>query len=350
MAKAKKKLLPQNFAALLEDSDTDAIKAVFGTCDVDARGGYSKQTALAFDELPDELARWLVEQGASISAEDKFGETPLHSRAGSWRGHIAVLLELGADVNAGEGVRGTALHRAAERGSAENARLLLQHGAKVSALNGDGLTPLEYALQRCNNAAIEDIATVAAILLDAGAQRTPRMKVFVTRIGTNFEFFRDRFNRDTVGSTSSALGQLYALFDVPPVPRRAMHDGKAPIIAKSTNWQDRHQELWDLLVPSGGAAATVQGEVIRISGRIAKELDDNAGINWDADYKKMADAFLSFVGSGHALSDLKLKEAATLVSEIKRKGGEPWRLCELAVEWVALNKMPVVLAPPQYGR
>lgn len=350
MAKTKKKLLPENFATLLKEGNSDTIKAVFEICDVDARGGYSKQTALAFEELPDDVARWLVEQGATISAEDNYGETPLHARAGSWQGRIDVLLELGADVNAGEGARGTALHRAAERGIAENVRLLLQHGAKVDALNDDGLTPLEYAFQRCSNAVIERIAVVAAILLDAGAQKTPRMKEFVTRIGTDFEFFRDRFSRESVGATSAALEQLYALFDVPPVPRRAMHDGKTPIIAKSTRWQDRHQELWDLLVPSGGAAVTVQGEVIRISGRIANELDGNGGMNWDADYKKMADAFLAHIGSGQPLSDPELKEAAALVSEVKRKGGEPRRLCELAVEWVALNKTPLMLAPPSYTR
>lgn len=89
-----------------------------------------------------------------------------------------------------------------------------------------------------------------------------------------------------------ASDALYTLFDVPPVPRRTLHDGKSPIAAKPGRWEDQHQELWELLVPSSGPAATVQGEVIRISGRINDEIERNGGVNWDGDYRKMADAFL----------------------------------------------------------
>jgi len=57
-------------------------------------------TALAFYNCPDELARWLVERGADIEAQDNFGRTPLHNRAASGRGQIGIPLELGADVHA----------------------------------------------------------------------------------------------------------------------------------------------------------------------------------------------------------------------------------------------------------
>ena len=129
-----------------------------------------------------------------------------------------------------------------------------------------------------------------------------------------------------------------------------MHDGKALIITKATTAEARHQELWELLVPSGGAAATVQGEVIRISGRIAYELDGNGGVNWDVDFKQMADALLAHLGSGQSLPDLELTEAATIVSELKRQYGDTRRLSELAVEWVALNQKPVMLSAPTYSR
>ena len=39
MAKAKKKLLPKDFDALLKGGDLAALKAVFDTCELDARGG-----------------------------------------------------------------------------------------------------------------------------------------------------------------------------------------------------------------------------------------------------------------------------------------------------------------------
>ncbi|MGH6617590.1 ankyrin repeat domain-containing protein [Sphingomonas sp.] len=372
MAKAKKKLLPKDFEALLERGDLDALKAVFDTCDINARGGVFKQTAPAFNECPDDLTRWLVEQGADLSAGDNYGETPLHSRAGHWQGHIEILLELGADIHHGENLRGTPLHRAAGSYNVRTARLLIEHGARVNALNREKQTPLVYALQCCSNAQIKNMATLAELLIEASerqapkqkgllsavfasnrkddAHRTPAMKALVTRIGTDFEFHRAGFNPDYVDETSAGLDKLYALFDVPPVPRRAMHDGKSPIIARAVRWEDRFQELWELLIPSNGAAGTVQGEVIRISGKIRRELDGNGGGNWDAHFRKMADAFLAHVGTGTALSDTELADARAIVAEIKRRNGDTNRMCELAVNWVALNPAPMKLPPPDYDR
>jgi hypothetical protein len=45
MAKARKKQLPKDFETLLDTDDTEVLKLVFVTCDVNARGGDSKQTA-----------------------------------------------------------------------------------------------------------------------------------------------------------------------------------------------------------------------------------------------------------------------------------------------------------------
>ncbi len=99
-----------------------------------------------------------------------------------------------------------------------------------------------------------------------------------------------------------------------------MHDSKSPIVVKAANWEDRHQELWELLVPSSRAADTLQGEVIRISGRISSELDGDGGVNSDAEFKQMADALLIH-GSREALPAPELKKAKTIVSEVKRKYG-----------------------------
>lgn len=371
MAKPKKKLLPKDFEALLKAGQVEPIKAVFVTCDVNARGGYTKQSALAFNDLPDEVARWLVENGADISATDSYGETPLHSRSGHWQGNIGILLELGADVRGVDSRGNTPLHDAAAVGNAANARTLIDHGAPVDAINKSGLTPLGYALQRCTNNTIDRIAGVSELLLQAqsappiskslvsrlfgsrqkdAAPANPQFKEFVERIGTTFEFHRSNFNPQRRDETSAALDRLYALFDVPPVPRRVMHDGKSAIVAKAASWQDKHQELWELLVPPSGAASTVQGEAIRISGRVSNELESNGGINWDADFKRMTDALLAHLGSGTPLPANELKEAGKIVSEVKRKFGDTERLCELAVDWVELNPKPVPLPKPAYDR
>eukprot|EP01037_Dinobryon_pediforme_P003586 gene3586-3633_t len=371
MAKAKRKTLPKDFGELLKSADLEALKAIFDNVDMNARGGVFKQSALAFNDCPDDLSRWLVEQGADVNCGDGCGETPLHARAGHWQGNIAILLDLGADVNHAAGGRGTPLHRAAAVGNVSSARMLLESGADLDALNSSGQSPLVYALERCSNAQIDRMAPMAELLLKVisappakksfigrlfgdstgrSSVVTPVMQDLVEKIGTNFEFHRAGFNPESVEAASSALDRLYDLFEVPPVARRAMHDGKSNIVAKASTWQDQHHELWGLLVPTSGAASTVQGEVIRISGRINDELERNGGVNWDADYRKMADALLAFLRSGSALPLSDLESAANCVSEVKSKQGNPAELCRLAVNWVALNPKPLTLQTPSYGR
>jgi hypothetical protein len=94
----------------------------------------------------------------------------------------------------------------------------------------------------------------------------------------------------------------------------------------------------------------MQGEVIRISGRITRELDGNGGGNWDNEYKKMADAYLNFVQQGEPLPAAELIEARSIVTEVKKKAGDPNRLCELAVKWVQGNPLSRPLPPVDYKR
>lgn len=372
MAKAKRTTLPKDFEQLLRAGDPEAIKAVFDTCDVNARGGTQKKTVLAFSELSDDTARWLVEQGADISATSSSGETPLHNRAGHWQGKVDILLALGADVNCVDSKAETPLHKAASAGNVQATRTLLEHGARTDAVNNQGLTPLALALQRCSNPKIPRVAEIAELLLAAQRQKTTSirsltsrlfgrdagqgdpipsdMRDLVVRIGTDFEFHRSSFNPESVDETSAALDKLYVLFAVQPVPRRSMHDGQSPILAKAARWEDRHQELWEMLVPSSGAASTVQGEVIRISGRLTREIDGNGGVNWDAQFAAMADALLVHFGSGEALPAADREEASAIVRQVKKKYGDVSRLCELAVGWVGLNPNPVLLAVPSYDR
>ncbi len=348
MGTAKKKTLPKDFDELLKVGDLAKLQAVFETCDVDARGGYAKQTALAFDECPDALARWLVSRGANLTAVDTWRNTPLHSRARSWRSSIAVLLELGADVNAVASI-GTPLHAAADSKHAENARQLLARGAQIDARNEEGLTPLEVALRGCTNAELDRMPAFVTAMLDAGATRTPAMNGFVKHVGEFFEFHRDAFNAEGVVAASAALDYLCVTFDVTPVPRRRIHDGTAPIIVKSTTWQKQHAELWNLLVPSGGPAKTVQGEVIRISGRISDEWERNGGANWNRAYAQMANAFSVYVQRGTPLGLSEVAEIESIVrSLIDRGGAGNDRLAELAVAWVLKNPQPLALEIPDY--
>jgi hypothetical protein len=349
----KRKTLPKNFGELLEAGDIPALKAVFDSCELDACGGYSKEPALSFYRIPEELLRWLVEQGADINAKDRYQETPLHSHAGMYDGKVDVLLELGADIEARDYQERTPLHMAAWRFRRHAVRSLLAHGANVHATDAMRQTPLALALAACRNCDISAAVEIAALLLEAGTQVTPEMTEQVQRIGKEFEFHRENFNQDSLAETDAGLARLYALFQVAPIAKRRVHDGVSRITVTATRWEDQHAELWDWLVPGQGSAQTAQGEAIRITGRVANEILGNGGANWDADYRKMLDALLQHFASGTPLDAADFKEASTLVKRIYAGDGnndELAYLSALAVRWVLANPQPIPLARTNYRR
>lgn len=348
----KKDNLPKNFKGLIEAGDISVLKEVFTQCELNARGGYSKSTALSFFKIPDELVCWLVEQGADINASDIYGETPLHSHARSWCGNVQLLLDLGADIEATDNNNRTPLHTAADSFKPKAVQTLVNHGANVNAKNKSEQTPLAFALSRCKNIDIVNMGDIAEILLNAGTAITPEMKDSIMRIGKDFEFHRDGFNKEHLVQTDEALLRLYKLFDVKSVEHRSLHDGNSPINVTTKSWQDQHKELWNLLVPSSGHAKTVQGEVIRITGRVSHEILGNGSANWDNDYRKMLDALVEYIGLGNPLDDESRQEATKLAKKIRggNSDDETNRLCELAVQWVLVNTNPVVLKQLEYKR
>lgn len=349
----KRKTLPKDFAELLDSAPLERLQAVFDACEIEATGGYGKLTALGFDNCPAELARWLVAQGADIDRPDTYGRTPLHQRAALGRDGIDMLLDLGASIEARDDEERTPLHAAAEGQRTETTRALIERGADVHALDDDDQTPLALALATTRNADIERTAVVAELLLAAGARVDDAMRDEVRRIGKEFEFHRANFNAEDLPATDAGLATLHRLFGVtPPGPRR-VHDGVAPIEVAATRWPEQHEELWQLLVPSQGAARTVQGEAIRITGRVSNELLGNGGANWDAGYRAMLDALLMHLAAGVALPAAELGEAKALAAALRSGEGEDegvHRLAELAVRWVLANPAPIPLAPPAYRR
>ena len=57
--------------------------------------------------------------------------------------------------------------------------------------------------------------------------------------------------------------------------------------AKPYNWTEEHERLWAALVPDKGQADTLQGELIRIAGKLTDQAFRNGNMNWDADHERM---------------------------------------------------------------
>lgn len=352
MAK-KKKTLPKNFDELISKNDLENLKKVFDTCELDARGGYEKTTALSFLNIPDELVRWLVESGADIEAVDTYERTALHRHTMSRSGNITVFLELGANFKAVDKYGDTPLHFAAGNSfNITSVKRLVEYGADTNAINGNNQTPLERALSRANNMDIIHLEEISRILLQSTTVITQIMRDEITRIGENFEFYRESFNKEYLEETDKALLNLYEMYKVQPVKRRIMHDGVSPIIVGGTSWQKQFEELSEILIPSSGSAKTIQGEVVRIAGKVRDEIYRNGGGNWDNDFKKMLDAFILHLSSMNALSNKELEDSNILIKEIYKSGfaDDLNFLCEIATKWVLLNPTPISLNKPNYNR
>ena len=348
MAK-KKKTLPANFKELLEAKDLDALKAVFNECELNAYDRYSFKTpALSFYKIPLELMDWLIAQGADINARDEYERTPLHYHAQVNNVEkVALLLERGADIEAQDKYKNTPLHFAEY--NVEVAQLLIEKGADIKAKNNMGHNVMERLLSRLYSGYIERAVKATEIYLKAGLKPSKYAKEQVTRVGEDFEFHREDSDTEWVEKRDVALQQLYKLFDVPPVPRRIQHDGKSPIVLAGHTWEERYEQAWILLVPGSGSATTVQGEVVRIAGRVNDELLRNAMGNWDREYRKMLNAISGYLQQENSLSESELAEVADIQKYIlEDDGAGSHRLCELATLWVTKNPEPMVLEKVNY--
>lgn len=356
MAKKKRVTLPKDFKELIETGDIEKLEAIYDLCELSATydGRYGMNTALHYYGVPNELVRWLVKQGLDVNIENYYGRSPLYVQSTGGRDTVKLLFELGADIEKPDRYGNRPLHAAASFFRVDTVRFFVEKGANIHAENDMEQTPLEASLAVCRNADISKMAEISTILLKEGAKITSDMIESVKRIGEEFEFHRDNFNQNYLLEADAGLKKLYTLFDVTPIAKRRMHDGVSPIIVTDESWEKQYEALWQLLVPSSGAAQTVQGEVVRITGRIRDELHRNGGANWDRNYRKMLDALFVYFASGIPLSEHELNETKKLTSSIHAKGDDDEqitdRLCELAVLWVLKNPNPALLNKPNYDR
>ncbi len=117
-----------------------------------------------------EIMRFLVEQGAKITATDQLGWTALHHAARTkHHSMIKYLIEKKLNINAKSTVGITPLMCAANS-DIETISLLLQHHADINAQDNNGETTLIYALMYQNE-------EIAKFLIEEGADITLQNKI-----------------------------------------------------------------------------------------------------------------------------------------------------------------------------
>ena len=350
------------------DEDIEKCKEMLSNCDPNARErGFYKETAL-HHYVPFEIAECLIEKGADVNAANSYG-TPLFKHAGVGNYDICrLLLEHGADVNIENYSGQTALFYAADKGHCDVVRLLLEYGADPchnSRNFDDNMTPLLSMLRHMDSVPDKNRAITAQILANAQkehggfpVEELKEAQKMVALLGHNYNVCKDDINEDyrIEYDSDSAMEQLYELFDVATAAPVIKHDGKSPItVDENLSLYEQHNSLWEYLVPVSGKCATVQGEVIRITGRISGEGSGNGGANWDNEYRKMLKALLEFLKQGNGPDEDNIKaadRASYHINSFKACGCEEEIniLIKCAVEWVKKNPDPIFLGEVNYKR
>ena len=213
------------------------------------------------------------------------------------------------------------------------------------------------------NPGVKDKAEIAELLLKVQggkdkiqADDWKKIQGYIRLKAEKFEFAKSGMTDEYRQSGETEIQSLCKLFEVDPPKPIVKHDGVSPIIVDRTmNIGQIHDALWEYLVPPKGKCDTVQGEVIRITGRIGDEVYRNGGINWDGEYRKMLDALKEYfeMGSPLAGADMdRLKEATVMINKSKACGCESdvGVIQELAVKWVSENSDPIRLGSVSYDR
>jgi len=233
----------------------------------------------------------LLEEGSEVDLPDAEGRTPLQIAAASGQSAaVRILLEGGADpglsresggsalldaVRAGQvaaakilvehgGIpssqKSGALYRANERGSAELARLLLAAGADASLDQGQGLSPLEHALQYANG-------PVVAVYVENGYEVSPAA---AARLGLG-ERLAELLEEEGAASEASADGRL-------PI-QHAIENNRVEalrVLLDHGTSADAPLPTWDRRSPLHDAAARADVEVVTLllkRGADANRLD-----------------------------------------------------------------------------
>ena len=195
-----------------------------------------------------EISQMLLDHGAKANAENVLGQTPLHlvSQCPEYchneNPNIArLLLELGVDVNALDKDHTTPLHFACFHGNIETAHILLDYGAEVNVQNADGQTPLHRFARIFHHRDYDDGSRIVRRLLENGADVNARDKDKATPL-----------HLTSYSGSSKNVQVVQVLLDHGADADVQNTDGRTPLHQVSHNYSHCSQ-IARLLLDHGGA-------------------------------------------------------------------------------------------------
>lgn len=119
-------------------------------------------------------------------------------------------------------------------------------------------------------------------------------------------------------------------------------------------WWEEQPRLWQALVPKTGQAATVQGELIRCTGKLTDEAYRNGNVNWSPGHERMArfvgrqlddEATFSPEDRARIAAAVDRVIAEHQVPDVSGHGSPHYLLTEMAVRWCLANPDPIPHSP-----
>ncbi len=254
------------------------------------------------------------------------------------------------------GGKPTPLHLAAVNGAGAAVTTLLEYSAEVDALDSDGMTPLGLTVPKSDLRTLDSLASATSPLVAAGAAVTAEMRAQICLLGREIDVIRAGSQELYVERRDAAYAPLIQIFGLNTDSKQDPHAGNGRYLCRACGLMLSTRVLWAALVPEVGHAESAQGEAIRITGKVAYELREMGGINWDDDYRSMLTQLSTIIRLGTALDDARLQrvmDAASIVSRGQHSRSVNAHIDELqkaAVAWVANNTTPIPLGTVPYER
>ena len=119
---------------------------------------------------------------------------------------------------------------------------------------------------------------------------------------------------------------------------------------KTYDWKIEHQRLWADLVPKEGQADTLQGELVRIVGKLTDEAYRNGNINWDSDCERMWRFLAKHLDNAETFIDEERDLIRNLVEEIIEDKDSPdisgegctfYIVNEKVIDWCVAHPVPI---------
>lgn len=359
-----RKTLPADIEQIIDSGDVEALARAVQRCEI---GAYLRSSAfeLRLMHFPasKQITDFLLERGEDINSRDHYGRTPIHSRVWYSRlEQIPYLIERGGDINARSSSDDqTPLFGVVEYKRASDVEKMIAWGANPRVVADSRVygkaTLTGYTLRRRSFVDSVRALEVMQLLLSHGAPVDERISVALEEMDrqrcTFISHGHEHISPAEFAAISDAFAQLCELFGVQmQQARRAPKPGEQLTLDANEDVFEQFDQLWQLLVPTSGQCETVQGEVIRIAGKVGYEIYNNGGVNWRRSFTALLRQYLTIVASGQALAPADLARAKEAVASLKARSmdnDDAKVITQLAVRWVQLNPLVKALDLPDVG-